>query len=531
TNMENIDVVVIGAGISGLTFAKTYLEIHPNSTSITILESSTSLGGTWACDRLYPALKTNNQLGTYESPDFAMDPEVFGVKAREHMPGTVVYEYLEAFARRFDVLERIRFGWKVEEVSEDGDGGWVINVEGEKNIRAKKLVLATGLTGNPNMPSIPEAAEFGGPVYHAKDFVQHKDLLHTAKKVAVYGASKSGWDAVYAYASAGVRVEWVIRETGRGPCWMTPSWVMGGRVWIEKLVMTRILTWFGPTIWGADDGYGFWKRLLHQTVLGRFVVRKFWGLLEKDILGINGFDSHPEMKKLKPWSGSFWSGTSLSNHNYPTDFYDYVTNGLVKVYHGDITNLSPHTVHLSSGEALKIDALHCSTGWKHEPAIKFIPPSLATELGLPCSGNPVDEKTTAKADAEILSRLPILRDQPNVRPKGDAKNTPTEDNATPYRLYRHMIPPARAQSRNFAIACALLSYSQFIAAQIQALWVIAYFDSKLPLTRTAEEMSYEAELCQRFGRWRYAGGGGENVPNFVFESLPYFDELLGDLGL
>jgi hypothetical protein len=518
---------------------KTYLQVHPEA-SITILESGSSLGGTWAYDRLYPGLKSNNLLGTYENPDFPMTPEVFGVKPGDHIPGKVIHEYLVQFAKKFNVLEKIRFSAKVEEVERNGDGRWIITDTGpgnsgqkSKKIVASKLILATGLTGNPNMPDIPGASEFGGPVYHAKDFFRNKSLLHTAKTVAVYGGSKSGWDAVYSYASAGVQVEWVMRESGRGPCWMTPMLVMGGKKWLEQLVFTRFLTWLNPTVWGANDGYGFWKRFLHRNFVGRWIVNKFWSSMEKDILDCNQFDSHPEMKKLKPWSGAFWCGTSLSILNYPTDFYDHVRSGLVRVHHGDITSLSPHHVHLSTGEELKVDALHCSTGWKHEPPIKFSPPSLAAMLGLPSDHDPssAELEITSKVDAEIMSRFPILKKQPNVTPKRDPGKNITENEKTPYRLYRHIVPPEYAHNRNFAVVGALLTLGQPVVAQIQAMWIVDYLDDVLPLSKSVEEIKYETELFGRFGHWRFPSGYGGKVGDFVFETLPYYDDLLGDLGL
>jgi len=41
----------------------------------------------------------------------------------------------------------------------------------------------------------------------------------------------------------------------------------------------------------------------------------------------------------------------------------------------------------------------------------------------------------------------------------------------------------------------------------------------------------ETTLWARFGRWRYPVGYGAHYPDFVFDTLPYFDVLLQDLGL
>ncbi len=50
-----------------------------------------------------------------------------------------------------------------------------------------------------------------GKIFHSKHFRQNSDTLQTGKSVTVLGGSKFAWDAVYAYATAGVHVNWVIR--------------------------------------------------------------------------------------------------------------------------------------------------------------------------------------------------------------------------------------------------------------------------------------------------------------------------------
>jgi len=188
-------------GWSGLSLAKTYTQVHPD-VDLIVLEAADSVGGVWAAHRIYPGLRTNSILGSYESPDFPMSVEKFGVKPGEHIPGTVVHQYMTDFAKTFDIWRRIRFRTKVDEIKQAGDGKWVLklttfhsNNEKEttdtKSITVDKLVIATGVTGNPNMPDIPGADTFGAPLFHAKEFLQQKELLKTANKVIVYGGSKS----------------------------------------------------------------------------------------------------------------------------------------------------------------------------------------------------------------------------------------------------------------------------------------------------------------------------------------------------
>jgi cation diffusion facilitator CzcD-associated flavoprotein CzcO len=69
--------------------AKTYHQVCPEK-SILVLDSARSIGGTWAKERLYPGLKTNNLLGSYEFGDFPMTPGRFDVKPGHHIPGHAV---------------------------------------------------------------------------------------------------------------------------------------------------------------------------------------------------------------------------------------------------------------------------------------------------------------------------------------------------------------------------------------------------------------------------------------------------------
>jgi hypothetical protein len=126
-----------------------------------VLEAATTLGGVWATDRLYPYLKTNNLLGTYEYPDFPMDTETYGVKPGEHIPGHVVHRYLAMYAEKFGIADKILLGHRVVSAEHQPGGGWMLTVKvagvgsipgepgGEETmILARKLVVATGLTSD-----------------------------------------------------------------------------------------------------------------------------------------------------------------------------------------------------------------------------------------------------------------------------------------------------------------------------------------------------------------------------------------------
>ncbi|KAL1636046.1 hypothetical protein SLS56_001398 [Neofusicoccum ribis] len=532
--MEEFDLVVVGAGWYGLCAAKTYIELHP-SQNVLVLDSASSVGGVWGRDRLYPMLKSNNMLGTFEYSDFPMDTESFGVKPGEHIPGTVLHQYLTAYAQHFGVYPRIRFNTRVEAAEENNEiGGWVLGVAtvgtGEKAlIHARRLIVATGVTSEAYVPEIVGQETFGGPIFHSKDFADRADTLETARSIVVLGGAKSAWDAAYAYATAGVSVDMIIRQSGRGPVYMAPPYVTPLKKWLEKLVHTRFLTWLSPCIWGDEDGYGSVRAFLHGTWFGRKIVDTFWQILGNDANTLCGFDNHPETAKLKPWNSAMWIGSGLSILNFPTDFLELVRNGTIRVHVADITHLSEKTVHLSNGKEIKTDVLFCATGWKPRPPINFLPPGAVAELGLPHYSSQPDT-LAQKADTVILERFPRLKDHPNV-PKSERSENAKETPNQPFRLYRFMIPPSTLQKRNIAFAGMLMTISTSISAQAQSLWISAYFDGRLDRQPVEEKAGWETVLHSQFGRWRYPCGYGARLPDFVFDTVPYIDMLLRDTGL
>ncbi|KAL6405905.1 hypothetical protein AUP68_10789 [Ilyonectria robusta] len=144
-------------GWYGLAAAKQYHCTCPED-SLVVFESEATLGGTWADHRLYPGLKSNNLLGTYEYPDFPMDSATFNIKPGEHIPGGVINAYLKAYAAKFGINDLIRVKTKVfvAEHQDTAEGGWVLTVAGSKKeenkVCARRLIIATGLTSDAFLP-------------------------------------------------------------------------------------------------------------------------------------------------------------------------------------------------------------------------------------------------------------------------------------------------------------------------------------------------------------------------------------------
>ncbi|KAE8548288.1 hypothetical protein TMatcc_010158 [Talaromyces marneffei ATCC 18224] len=418
-------------------------------------------------------------LGSYEYPDYPMLEATYGVKDNEHIPAATLHKYLTDYALKFGVFSRIVFNTHVLSIEQTRDDGWEVKAQsegtkGEIIYQSKKIVMATGLTSQPNMPVFTGQESFNVPLFHAKDFCREAAITKVANHVAVVGGAKSAFDIAYAFVQEGAQVDLIIRPNGNGPVWLAPPFVTPLKRKVEELLHTRLLTWFSPCPWGNEDGFGIIRHFLHKTGVGRWLVHNFWHLLGSDIIATNGYDSHPDTRCLKPWSSPFWVASGLSIHNYQTNFFDLIKNGAIRVHEAEINQLSERTVHLSTGELLPADALICATGWKKGSSVNF----LELDLGIPGS-SAEKEKLYQEAEKKVLNDFSDLSCQPVLRYRPQTSD--------PLRLYRFMVPTGTFQKRNIAFAGAVSTVSTSTCASIQALWISAFFDGQLKRTASSSE--------------------------------------------
>ena len=189
-----------------------------------------------------------------------------------------VNKYLEGYIDSHvyvgsSLRSRIYYGHCVEKV-EKTDGLWTVGARDshncERDCRSSKVVVATGLTSLPNMPtSLLREKEFKGPIRHHKDFGEiSKSLINNpdCKKVAVLGAEKSATDMVYESVKKGKNVSWIIRNDGEGPALFFTAPGVGRYENSTEKGATRLNACFSPSSFMPN----LWlARLIHGTNMGR----------------------------------------------------------------------------------------------------------------------------------------------------------------------------------------------------------------------------------------------------------------------
>ena len=137
TIMAHSDVLIIGAGISGISSAF-HLQKHAPQASFEILERGDSIGGTWNLFK-YPGIRSDSDMYTL---GFSFRP---WRDAKAIADAPAIMNYLRDAVRDGKLDKKIHFGKKVVEAKwSTADGKWFVTIEdgatGETETRSCKFL-------------------------------------------------------------------------------------------------------------------------------------------------------------------------------------------------------------------------------------------------------------------------------------------------------------------------------------------------------------------------------------------------------
>ena len=206
--MEHHDVVIVGAGISGIAAGIKLREA--GVTDFVVLERADSYGGTWRANT-YPGCACDVPSGLY-SFSFAPNPEW----TRSFSPQPEIQAYLKRCAADFGVLPHVRFGHEVRGAAWDGDARlWRIETS-KGPLTASVLVMASGALSDPLVPDLPGLGGFQGRAFHSARWDHGFDLA--GRRVTVVGTGASAIQFVPAIQPL-VEKLYVFQRT---PPWIVP---------------------------------------------------------------------------------------------------------------------------------------------------------------------------------------------------------------------------------------------------------------------------------------------------------------------
>ena len=206
--MKQYDVVVIGAGLSGVCAAIKLKEAGvPN---FHVFEKAGDVGGTWR-DNRYPGVACDVPSHLY-SYSFAPNPEW----SRWYAPGPEIWDYVKKCAADFGVYDQMTFNTTIASADWETDH-WVLRDSKGTTFEARSIVSALGGLHTPNLPNFPGQELFQGEQFHTTSWPEGLDL--TGKRVAVVGTGATAVQIVPEIADQ-VAELFVFQ---RSPVWVGPK--------------------------------------------------------------------------------------------------------------------------------------------------------------------------------------------------------------------------------------------------------------------------------------------------------------------
>nr|MBA3811422.1 NAD(P)/FAD-dependent oxidoreductase [Caulobacteraceae bacterium] len=208
--MEHFDVLVVGAGISGIG-AGYYLQTRSPGRTYAIFEGREAIGGTWDLFR-YPGVRSDSDMYTL---GFSFRP---WRQAKAIADGPAILDYLRETARFYGIDRRIRFGRQVKRASWDsGSSRWTVDYErgaerAPERVTCNFLHMCAGYYNYAQgyRPPFPGEESFGGPIVHPQHWPE--DLDYAGKRVVVIGSGATAVTLVPAMAERAAHVTMLQRS-------------------------------------------------------------------------------------------------------------------------------------------------------------------------------------------------------------------------------------------------------------------------------------------------------------------------------
>ena len=188
---ETVDAVVVGAGFSGMYQLH---KLRDMGLSVKVFEAGEDVGGTWYWNR-YPGARVDIESMAY-SFSFSKELEQDWVWSEKYSPQPELLRYAQHVAERFDLKRDISFNTRVESAHFDEDNDqWLVTTQCGKRVRARYLVMATGVLSAAKTPDIAGRDSYKGETYQTGLWPK-EGVDFTGKRVAIIGTGSSAVQSI-----------------------------------------------------------------------------------------------------------------------------------------------------------------------------------------------------------------------------------------------------------------------------------------------------------------------------------------------
>ena len=344
-SVEHLDVVVVGAGLSGID-AGYHLQTTLPEKSYAILEGREAIGGTWDLFR-YPGIRSDSDMYTLGFPfkPWTGDQAI--------VDGASIRDYLRDAAREHGIDRLVRCGHKV--LAADWSSAhslWTLSVErggATTTMTCRFLYLCTGYYDYEAgyTPDFPGMSSYGGRLVHPQFWPQ--DLACEGQRIVVVGSGATAVTLVPALAERGARVTMLQRS---------PSYVVSRS---SKDAFAARLQRLLP----ARAAYGLlrWRNVLVSLFFYKY-ARKNPDKMRERILAMARKDLGPDYDlrthftpRYNPWDQRMCLVPDA-------DLFEAVKSEAAEIVTDEIDTFTPAGLRLKSGRELPADIVVTATGLK-----------------------------------------------------------------------------------------------------------------------------------------------------------------------
>ncbi|WP_280293555.1 flavin-containing monooxygenase [Nocardia abscessus] len=347
---EHLDVVIVGAGLSGIGAAYR-LQTECRGKTYAVLEARDALGGTWDLFR-YPGIRSDSDMFTLGYP-FKPWRE-----AKSIADGPSILRYITETATEHGIDRHIRYRTRV--IAADWDSGtarWTLTLEqrdaaGGTETRTLTCGFLYACAGyydyeQPYAPEFPGISSFAGAVVHPQFWPE--DLDYRGKRVVVIGSGATAVTLVPAMAQQAQLVTMLQR---------TPTWISAvpGRDKVADKVRELLPPRLAHRVIRTKNilfGIGFYQYCRRRPEAARKLLTGLTTRILKDDKAV----AEHFTPSYNPWDQRLCAVPDA-------DFFKAMKKGKAEVVTDHIDTFVPEGIRLKSGRVLEADVVITATGLK-----------------------------------------------------------------------------------------------------------------------------------------------------------------------